>query len=85
MGGTNLSKEVEQLSKRDPPVVELNVSSKKVSSLPDQIVSLHALKRLNASNNKIKFVTPQIDQLRVRALPWQTFLASLLRPFQQHY
>lgn len=83
MGGTNLSKEVEQLAKRDPPVVELNVASKKVSSLPDQIVSLHALKRLNASNNKIKYVTPQIDQLRARFQ--QSFAAdplpSLCLPF----
>lgn len=66
MGGANLSKEIEQLAKRDPPVTELNVSNKKVSGLPDQVTSLKALRRLNASNNRIKAITPNIDQMRVR-------------------
>lgn len=66
MGGGNISKEIEQLAKRDPPVTELNVSNKRIAGLPDQVTLLSALKRLNASNNRIKQITPNIDQLRVR-------------------
>jgi internalin A len=61
--GTSFSKDLEKKALLDPPLQELNVANKGVSSIPDTISGVHEVKRFIASNNNIKYVSPNISAL----------------------